>query len=186
MKNISIMRTITWLPESLGRVLAVLWATAALTSALADPLGETARNTFHLSPIGAWDQRPGGTNSVVGYRSRMLSLTGGVMPKNVKAGVSTGMEYLQSTHGGYYDYLFSPGKVLDFTTYTVGEIDFVTSVIISNDIPFGVHVNGMPWADSAIQSEDILHNYLEKYGGGSLLQVDRLGRIRTGTSTDVT
>ncbi len=186
MKNISTMRTIIWLPKSLWRALAVLLATAALTTALADPLDETARNTFHLSPIGVWDQRPGGTNSVVGYRSRMLSLTGGVMPKNVKAGVSSGLEFLQSTHGGYYDYLFSPGKVLDFTTYTVAEIDYVTGVIISNDIPFGVHVNGMPWADSAIQSEDILHNYLEKFGGGSYLQVDRLGRIRTGTSTDVT
>jgi hypothetical protein len=159
----------------------LLFAVAALAGR-GDTVDEAAYRTFHLSTIGSWDYRAGSVNSVTNYRARILSLNGGVMPKNVKASISAGVEFLQSTHGGYYDYLFASGKHWEFPDYVNGESDYYAGYIFPNDIQVGVHVNGMPWADSPIQSEDILHNYLEKFGGGSLLQVDRLGRIRTAAT----
>jgi hypothetical protein len=167
----------TWLKLPAG----LLFAAAALTG-WADPLDEAAYRTFHLSTIGSWDYRAGSVNSVTNYRARMLALTGGVMPKNVKAGISAGVEILQSTHGSYYDYIFATGKHWEFPDYVNGESDYYDQYIFPSNIRLGVHVNGMPWADSSNQSEDILHNYLEKFGGGSLLQVDRLGRFRTVTT----
>lgn len=164
------------------RLPACLLLAAATLTSWADPVDETAYRTFHLSTIGSWDYRAGSVNSVTNYRARMLALTGGVMPKNVKAGISAGVEFLQSTHGGYYDYIFATGKHWEFPDYVNGESDFYAQYIFPHDLRVGFHVNGMPWADSAIQSEDILHNYLEKFGGGSLLQVDRLGRFRTSTT----
>ncbi len=150
--------------------------------AKADPLNEAAYRTFHLSTIGSWHYNSGPASSAPDYRTRMLALTGGVMPKNVKVGISSGVEILQSTHGSYYDYIFTSGKQWEFANYVNGESDYYSTKIATNDLCMGFHVNGMPWADSPIQSEDILHNYLEKFGGGSLLQVDRLGRIRTSTT----
>ncbi len=147
----------------------------------ADPLDETQRSLFHLAPIGAWDDVLGSLNNVADYQSRMLSLTGGVKPKNLKLGMSNGLDFLMSSHGAYYDYIYAPARVQELGTHRLGEADYSMALAQRADLPMGFHVNGMPWADGQDQSEDHLHNFLEKYQSGSLLQVDRLGRIRSSS-----
>ena len=147
----------------------------------ADPLDETQRNLFHLSPIGAWDNDVGSFNNIADYQSRMLSLTGGVKPKNLKLGMSNGVDFLMSSHGAYYDYIYAPARVQNLGTHRLGEVDYSMELAQRTDLPMGFHINGMPWADGQIQSEDHLHNFLERYQNGSLLQVDRLGRIRSSS-----
>ncbi len=148
-------------------------------SVSADPLGETQRNLFHLAPIGAWDDDAGSFNNVADYQARMLSGTGGVKPKNLKLGMSNGLDFLMSTHGAYYDYIYAPGRVQNLGTHHLGEADYSMALAQRTDLPMGFHINGMPWADGQNQSEDHLHNFLERYQNGGLLQVDRLGRIRS-------
>ncbi|TAG11405.1 MAG: hypothetical protein EAZ42_00785, partial [Verrucomicrobia bacterium] len=144
----------------------------------ADPLDETERSHFHLAPIGAWDDVVGSLNNVADYQSRMLALTSGVKPRNFKLGMSNGLDFLMSSHGAYYDYIYAPARVLELGTHRLGEADYSMALAQRVDLPMGFHVNGMPWADSQDQSQDHLHNFLERYENGSLLQVDRLGRIR--------
>lgn len=150
----------------------------AIQSVAADPLDETQRSLFHLAPIGAWDDKAGSFNNVADYQSRMLSLTGGVKPRNLKVGMSNGVDFLMSSHGAYYDYIYAPARVQDLGTHFLGEVDYSMKLAQRTDLPMGFHVNGMPWADNQNQADDHLHNFLERYQNGSLLQVDRLGRIR--------
>ena len=158
--------------------LAVVFGTLSTD---ADPLDETQRNLFHLSPIGAWDDDAGSFNNAGEYQARMLSLTGGVKPRNLKLGMSNGVDFLMSSHGAYYDYIYAPARVVELGSHRLGEADYSMELAQRADLPMGFHINGMPWADGQNQSEDHLHNFLERYQNGSLLQVDRLGRFRSST-----
>lgn len=139
--------------------------------AQADPLDEVYWRTFFITPIGAYDPTPGSSNSIFLLRDRLLALTGGVQPPNLKVGFSMTANFISSTHGRYYDYLYSPA-------YAPWETDANLALARASDLPLGLHINGTPWADPAQQGADVLSNFLEKHGGGALLQVDRLGRIR--------
>jgi len=134
--------------------------------AKADPLDETYRQTFYITTIGGFNTAPG-INNIFDYKSNMLAKVGGVMPKNIKVGFSRSFWALNQTQGGYYDYLFNQ------TTP-----DALVNLAIVSDLPYGSHINGMPWGDSAVQAQDILHNFLEKYDGGIYVQKDRNGNIR--------
>ena len=169
------------LERVIGKVVCGFAVFCSVLSLDADPLDETQRNLFHLAPIGAWDDDPGSFNNVADYQSRMLSGTGGVKPKNLKLGMSNGLDFLMSSHGAYYDYIYASGRVQNLGTHHLGEADYSMELAQRTDLPMGFHVNGMPWADGQNQSEDHLHNFLEKYQSGSLLQVDRLGRIRSSS-----
>ncbi|TAG10486.1 MAG: hypothetical protein EAZ42_03850, partial [Verrucomicrobia bacterium] len=144
----------------------------------AEPFDQTERQLFHLSPIGAWDDSSFAANDVGYYKSRMLRLNGGVEPAHLKVGVSTGLDFLTSTFGEDFDYIYAPGKVQQFSEHRIGEIDFSLDVARKTNTRFGFHVNGMPWGDTPNQAEDHLHNFLEKFQNGAMLQVDRSGRIR--------
>ncbi len=163
--------------------LAVIFSTQSVN---ADPLDETQRSLFHLAPIGAWDDDLWSLNNVADYQSRMLSLTGGAKPRNLKLGMSNGVDFLMSSHGAYYDYIYAPARVQDLGTHHLGEADYSMNLAQRTDLPMGFHINGMPWADGQNQSEDHLHNFLERYQNGSLLQVDRLGRFRSSGVTQET
>ncbi len=129
--------------------------------ALPDPLDAPYWRTFHISTIGV------GTANAADYRQSMLSLTDGVMPRNIKVGFAATDAALMAAGGGYYDYLPSVFRLQS-------SLDWART----NDLPIGVHLNALPWNDSAQQSSDVLHNMLEQYGGGLLLQTDRAGRFR--------
>ena len=160
------------------RMVGGLAVAFGIQTVIADPLDETQRNLFHLAPIGAWDDKAGSFNNAADYQARMLSLTGGVKPRNFKLGMSNGVDFLMSSHGAYYDYIYAPARVQDLGTHYLGEVDYSMGLAQRTDLPMGFHINGMPWADGQNQAEDHLHNYLELYQNGSLLQVDRGGRIR--------
>jgi len=146
----------------LGYVAIVSGILFSLASpAAADPLNTPYWRTFHINTLGV------AADGAASYRQLMLANTGGVMPRNVKVGFSGSGLSLFSAKGGYYDYLPS--------TYN---LDASLAAARANDLPIGIHLNAMPWDDSATQASDILHNYLEKYNAGALLQVDRFGRIR--------
>ena len=131
----------------------------------ADPLDTTYRETFHLNTIGV------GIGAVTEYRGLMLTNTAGVMPRNVQVGVANPLPAnLMKSSDSWYDYLPD-----------VCSIRTNLKIVRTNDLPLAMHLNAMPWTDSADQSEDILHNYLEKYNGGELLQQDRYGRIRNAS-----
>ena len=129
--------------------------------AAADPLDSPYWRTFQINTIGV------GTGGAAEYRQLVLTNTAGMMPRNVKVGFAANDASLMTASGGYYDYLPS---VFNLQSSLDGGR--------ANDLPIGLHLNAMPWNDSAQQSSDILHNVLEKYNGGALLQVDRAGRIR--------
>ena len=158
--------------------LKLLGAAAALCCVAipgwADPLDEVYWRTFHISPIGGYDQTAGSSNNVTLQRDKLLAQTGGVQPANVKAGFSMAANFMQFTFGSYFDYIYAPAS-------PGSEVDASMGLAIASDLPVGYHVNGTPWADTSDQSADLLCNYLEKYNGGSLLQVDRLGRIRNAS-----
>ena len=158
--------------------LKLLGAAAALCCVAipgwADPLDEVYWRTFHISPIGGYDQTAGSSNNVTLLRDKLLAQTGGVQPANVKAGFSMAANFMQFTFGSYFDYIYAPAS-------PGSEVDASMGLAIASDLPVGYHVNGTPWADTSDQSADLLCNYLEKYNGGSLLQVDRLGRIRNAS-----
>ncbi|MCF7864049.1 MAG: hypothetical protein K9L89_04605 [Kiritimatiellales bacterium] len=120
--------------------------------------------TFHINTIGV------GMSETADYRQLMLANTGGAMPKNVKVGFSAASTKIMKAEGSYYDFLPS-----------VFAIDAGLAAGQANDMPIGFHLNATPWDDSANQSLDILQNFLEKYDGGTLLQRDRAGLIRTGS-----
>ncbi|MCX6895149.1 MAG: Ig domain-containing protein [Verrucomicrobia bacterium] len=128
----------------------------------ADPLDSPYWRSFQINTIGVV-----GTGGEAEYRQLMLTNTGGVMPRNVKVGFASGDAGMMRGAGGYYDYL-----------PTVLNLQSSLDKGRATDMPLGIHLNAMPWNDSATQSGDILHNFLEKYNGGALLQVDRSGRIR--------
>ena len=110
---------------------------------------------------------PGNVNNLFDYRSKLLALTDGVMPTNVKLGASFGAEPLQFTQGDYYDYIFKQTRMAP-----------PFEACFASDTPLGIHVNATPWADERDQSVDVLSNFLEKYGNGVFLQKDRSGNIR--------
>ena len=146
------------------RLLATLTCFALLPVghlAAADPLDSPYWRTFQISTIGV------GAGGAAEYRQLMLTNTAGAMPRNVKVGFAANDASVMAASGGYYDYLPS---VFNLQSSLDGGR--------TNDLPIGVHLNAMPWNDSAQQSNDILHNFLEKYNGGALLQTDRFGRIR--------
>ena len=126
-----------------------------------DPLDTTCWQTFHIN---AYDVAPGGGAQ---YRQLMLANMGGVMPRNLKVGFDATDPFLFWAVGGYYDYLPS-----------VFQLQSPFNEARTNDVPIGVCLMATSWDDSAIQCQDILCNFLEKYNGGSLLQMDRYGRIR--------
>ncbi len=161
-----------------SKSLFLMFLAAATSPLRADPLDETERNRFHLALIGAWDDLPGSLNNVAEYKSRMLVTNGGIEPKHLKVGMSNGLDTIMSTQDEYYDFIYSPARVIPLGTHRLGEIDYSMALASRTDVPMGFHVNGMPWADDPDQSVVNLHNFLEKYDNGSLLQVDRLGRIR--------
>ncbi len=130
----------------------------------ADPLDTAYWQTFHVNTLGA-------RSDAATYRDLMLSGTGGTMPKNVKVGFGAESTQIMRAEGGYYDYLpqvFALDESLD-----AGR---------AFDMPVGLHLNANPWNDASNQSLDILHNYLEKYDGGALLQRDRNGLIRDSSN----
>ena len=152
-----------WLLRCAGLFLAL--APGALP---ADPLDEAGWRTFHIATIGAWDQPWGSiTNSLQTYRSRMLSMVGGVQPRNVKVGWYGGVGAHEHTLGAYFDYLYTP-------YYFSVDLNYWLGLAIAYDLPVGFSVSGPPWADSDNQSLDILSNYLEKSGGGCA------GEVKTG------
>ena len=119
----------------------------------ADPIDETYYKTFYIMTLGGFNTNPNDlTNSLYSYRQRMLSQNGGVMPKNLKIGFSGGAWFLVHTENNYYDYI-----------YDTTELGRQVTDSQKSDLPLGFNVNGMPWGDTADQSVDILHNYLEKY-----------------------
>jgi hypothetical protein len=132
----------------------------SLSAVQADPLDTMYWQTFHLNTLGA-------RSDVATYRDSMLSGTGGVMPENVKVGFGAESTSIARAEGGYYDYL---PKVFALDESLESGRAF--------DMPIGLHLNANPWNDASNQSLDILHNYLEKYDGGALLQRDRNGLIR--------
>ena len=136
-------------------------------TAYADPLDTTYRQTFHLSPLFHPNIIPGHINNVFDFRERLLSLTDGVMPTNVKLGTSFGVAPLRSTQGAYYDYIFQQISIKN--TF---EAAFIS------DTPLGIHINATPWGDLSDQTTDNLYNFLEKYDDGIFIQKDRFGRIR--------
>lgn len=139
--------------------------------AAADPLDTPYWRTFYITPIGGYDLAPGSSNNLFMVRDRLLALTRGAQPANIKVGFSMTANFIASTHGGYYDYVYSPA-------YAPWETDTNLEMARATGLPLGIHVNGTPWADPPVQSMDVLSNFLEKYGNGALLQVDRFGRIR--------
>ena len=100
----------------------------------ADPLDESERNVFHLSPIGAWDDDVGSLSNVANYQSRILSLTSGVKPKNLKFGTSYGLDFLMSGHGSYYDYIYAPARVQNLGTHHLGEVDYSMALAQRTDL----------------------------------------------------
>ncbi len=152
-------------PAAFRQLIAGLTAFATAVVVTADPLDTTYRQTFHLNTLGV------GTGSEVPiYRESMLSEVGGVMPQNVKVGISATGSKIMSANGGYYDYL--PSVHLQDSSLAAGR---------SYDLPLGTHLNAIPWDDRSNQSLDILQNYLEKYEGGVFLQRSREGLVRTGS-----
>jgi hypothetical protein len=157
---------------------------AAVQSAGAEPAAPYYQ-TFHIAPIGLWN-----SSTVPQFRGSMLQDLAGVEPRYVRLGVCEGAGiFLESTQGAYYDYIYEPST----PPYNEGEdrgweVDRLSQLAQDVDVPWGVHVNGMPWGDLGDQSLDMLHNFLEKYdagdGPGSFLQRDRQGRIRSGTFTN--
>ena len=133
----------------------------------ADPIDEAYWKTFYITTLGGFNTVPNNVNNIFYYRDRLLALNGGVMPKNLKIGYGGATWFLMSTQGSYYDYIYIAREVTDQLKPS-----------LDSDSHIGYFINGMPWGDSADQSLDILHNYLEKYNGGELLQKDRSGRIR--------
>jgi hypothetical protein len=89
------------------------------------------------------------------------------MPPALKVGFAAADPSILAAPGGYYDYLPN-----------VFNLAASLAAARTNDLALGLHLNAMPWNDSATQASDLLHNYLEKYGGGTLLQTDRAGRLR--------
>ena len=92
------------------------------------------RNVFHLSPIGAWDDDVGSLNNVANYQSRILSLTSGVKPKNLKFGTSYGLDFLMSGQGSYYDYIYAPARVQNLGTHHLGEVDYSMALAQRTDL----------------------------------------------------
>ena len=132
----------------------------ATTESAADPLDTVYWKNFYINMIGVGDDIPN-------YQQAMLSNTGGIMPRNVKVGFGPAAPGIGRAKGGYYDYLPT------VNAYTEGLAEGRQA-----DMHLGTHLNAMPWSDYAIQSVDILQNYLEIYEGGILLQKDRYGNIR--------
>lgn len=141
----------------------VIWLFSIICPLAADPLDTVYWKTFHINTIGVG-------YDVSDYRQSMLTNTMAVMPKNIKVGFASLGADLMRAQGNYYDYL--PDVFLFQSTLEAGR---------STDMTIGTHLNAMPWNDSANQDLDILHNYLEKYDNGSLLQQDRQGRIRNAS-----
>ena len=133
----------------------------------ADPIDEAYYKTFYITTLGGFNTAPDNLNNIFYYRDAMLKLNGGVMPKNLKVGYGGATWFLLHTQGSYYDYI-----------YVAREVGDQLAPAVASDSHIGYFINGMPWGDSADQSIDILHNYLEKYNDGELLQKDCLGRIR--------
>jgi alpha-L-rhamnosidase len=164
-----------------------LFAFAALalsTPVAADPRDEVYWRTFYLTPIGAWGAEdpvpatpesaayPLGIGNVQEYRSSMLALTGGEEPLNLRVGISNQIQFLAITQDNYYDWIYEPGQV--------GDLWMLRRESLRHDIPFGVHLNGFPWADSPIQSVDNLANHLETVDNGLYLTRNRNGLFRRG------
>ena len=140
-----------------------------MAGARADALDEVYYRTFFLGTIGNWMES--GTNSVQDYRARLLAFNGGRMPANLKVGISFPSWFMRATLDDAYDFIYSP--------YEAGHgMEYFINLAREAQVPLGMHFNGMPWGDSTNQSLPQLQNYLEEYGGGEFLQVDRLGRIR--------
>jgi len=154
-------------PVYLLRLFLIIILVSVTSLLYADPLDETYRETFYITTIGAFNTTPGNENNIYDYKSRLLADNGGIMPKNLKVGYSRSFWSLSQTKGSYYDYIF-----------TQNSPDGLINLIKESDTIFGAHMNGVPWGDSEDQSEDILHNYLEKYNNGEFLQKDQNGRIR--------
>ena len=129
---------------------SLLTAFCSLTT-FADPLDTTYRQTFHLSPLLHPNLIPGHINNIFDFRERLLTLTDGVMPTNVKLGTSFGVAPLRSTQGAYYDYIFQQISIKN--TF---EASFVS------DTPLGIHINATPWGDVSNPTADSLYHVLEK------------------------
>ena len=136
-------------------------------TANADPIDETYRESFYIMTLARLNTVPGSFDNVFEYRDRMLALTGGVMPTNVKVGFSSGIAFMRATQGEYYNYLFAQNFA-----------DPIIETAVASDTPYGGHINGTPWSDDADQSIDNALNFLENYNVGENLQVDRGGYIR--------
>lgn len=154
------------------------------TSFAADPREEAYWRTFYLTPIGAWGAEdpvpsingnapyPLGIGNVTEYRDSMLLLTGGEEPLNLRIGISNQTQFLSSTQGVYYDWLYEPNPISDLAGLIEQSLKF--------DVPMGVHLNGTPWADTPNQSVDTLLNHLEILESGRYLARDRNGNFRRG------
>lgn len=137
----------------------------------ADPRDEAYYNTFYILSNGMEN-----TDSIWAHRQSLLQDVGGKMPKNLKVGSAIGGWFMVHTEGNYFDYVYDPAAM--------GGLDAAIANRRATDTPGGIQLNGMPWGDaSADQSRDTLHNFLEIYNGGELLQVDRNGYFRK-SSTD--
>lgn len=137
----------------------------------ADPLDEVYYKTYYIITLGNVAE-----SSVESYKTSLLQDVGGVMPKNLKIGMGTGGWFMFFTQDHYLDYIFDP-------YYSNGFQSQINS-FYAQDVKTGIMLNGMPWGDNqADQSVDTLHNYLEIFDNGSLLQVDRNGNIRNASLT---
>ena len=164
--------------KSICRRSCLAAATLALATQLpADPRDEAYWRTFYLTPIGAWGAEdpvpatpesaayPFGIGNVQEYRNSMLSLTDGEEPLNLRVGISNQIQFLAITQGTYYDWIYEPNYG--------GDLWMLRRESQRHDIPFGVHLNGFPWADSHIQSDDNLGNHLETVDNGLYLARNR-------------
>lgn len=151
------------------RFAAVSFACLGWAVARGDPLDEAYGRTFYITTIGVRDSQ------MAGYRSNLLSLAAGnAMPPNLKIGFSVSAWYLRFTQGALYDYVY------DWYGSGISETDMRAAVTnaCANGLVIGFHINGMPWGDEGDQDRICAANFLEKWGGGALLQKDRNGHIR--------
>ncbi len=156
------------LPITDNRLLITILVLAFFSlTTTADPINETYRNNFYIMTLGRMNTISGDFNNVFEYRDRMLALTDGIMPTNIKVGFSSGIAFMRATQGEYYNYLFAQNFA-----------DPIIETAVASDTPFGGHINGTPWSDDSNQSVDNALNFLENYNVGENLQVDRGGYFR--------
>ncbi len=118
----------------------IVWFVAfgVVVDVTADPLDTTYHQTFYINTLGV-----GTGTEVPVYRESMLSEAGGVMPQNVKVGISATGSKIMSAQGSYYDYL--PSVHLQDSSLAAGR---------AYDLPLGIHLNAIPWVGRTVERQN--------------------------------